>query len=102
MLPGALSCTTSIAAIRDFGRQDLPPARIVRSVPNLSFQLLERPWPALLQQAGERTIRKDLAAGLAARAVVRLVLGEDDALHRRAANRAGLAEAAVHRHAFAK
>ena len=36
------------------------------------------------------------------RAVVRLVLGVDDALHRRAAHRARLAVAAVHRHAVAE
>ena len=62
------------------------------------LELLERPRPVAVQQPRQRAVGEQPAAGLAARAVVGLVLGVDDALHRRAADRAGLAEAAVHRH----
>src|SRR5687768_10439996 len=55
-----------------------------------------------MEQAGERAVGEDLAAALAARAVVRLAVRVDDALDLRAADRAGLAEAAVHGHALAK
>ena len=52
----------------------------------------------LLSRRESAAVGEQLAAGLAARAVVGLVVGVDDALHRRAAVGAGLAEAAVHRH----
>src|SRR5262249_15029552 len=48
----------------------------------------------------ERAVGEQLAAGLARRAIVGFVLGIDDALDRRSAVRAGLAEAAVHGHAL--
>src|SRR5574341_1765502 len=63
-----------------------------------SVQLIHRAWPALLEQARERAVGEDHAAGLAARAVIGLVLRIDDALHRGAAHRAGLTVASVHRH----
>src|SRR5713226_9847965 len=66
------------------------------------FELVDRARPARLEQARERAVGEDLAAGLAARAVVGLVLRVHDALHRRAAHRAGLAKSPVHRHALAK
>src|SRR5688572_32841435 len=62
------------------------------------LELLERARPVLLEQPRQRPIGEQLAAGLAHRAVVRLVLGVDDTLHRRPAHRARLAELAVHRH----
>ena len=52
----------------------------------------------LLSRRDSARSARTLAAGLAARAVVGLVVGVDDALHRRAAVGAGQAEAAVHRH----
>ena len=53
---------------------------------------------SLLSRRDSARSASSRAAGLAARAVVGLVLGVDDALHRRAADGARLAEAAVHRH----
>src|SRR5258708_25542772 len=55
-----------------------------------------------LEQARERAVGEDLAAGLAARAVVGLVLGVHDALHRRAAHRAGFAKSSVQRIVYAE
>src|SRR6516225_8253946 len=48
----------------------------------LLFQLLQRAWPIVLEQPAQRTVGEQLAAGLAAWAVVRLVLGIDDPLNR--------------------
>ena len=56
----------------------------------------------MLQEARERAVGEHPAAGLAARTVVRFVGGVADALDRRAAVRAGLGVAPVHRHAVAK
>src|SRR5690606_4631578 len=64
----------------------------------LALELVEGLGPALLQQARERAIGQELAAGLAAGAVVGLVLRVDDALHGRTADRAGLLVLAVHGH----
>src|SRR5215831_3684784 len=60
-----------------------------------SVELVDVLRPALVEQAGKRPVGEDLPASLAAGAVVRFVLGVDDALHRRAARRAGLAVLAV-------
>src|SRR5687767_5847947 len=62
------------------------------------FDVIDRAWPILLQQPRERAVGEETAAGLTARAVVRLVVGVADALHGRAAHRTRLAEPAVHRH----
>ena len=51
-----------------------------------------------MQQPRERPVREQLPSGLAAGAVVRLVLGVDDVLDGRAAVGAGLAVAAVDGH----
>src|SRR6266705_989781 len=67
-----------------------------------SVELVDRARPARLEQAREGAVGEDLAAGLTARAVVRLVLRVHDALHGRAAHRAGPAKPPVHRHALAK
>ena len=61
-------------------------------------QLVDILGPAVMQQPRQRSVGEDLAAGLAARAVVRFVLGVDDALYRCAADRAWLAVAPVHGH----
>ncbi len=53
--------------------------------------------PIVLQQPRHRAVSQHLAAGLAARAVVGLVLGIPDPLHRRAARPARLAVLAVNR-----
>src|SRR5712664_2530672 len=66
------------------------------------FELVDRARPARLEQARERAVGEDLAAGLAARAVVGLVVRVDDTLDRRAAHRAGFAKSSVHRHDLAK
>src|SRR5690349_10153655 len=63
-----------------------------------TLELVDRLRPVDIQEARERTVREQAAAGLAARAVVRLVLRVHDALHRRAAVGAGEIEAAVHGH----
>ena len=57
--------------------------------------------PSLSKRDSERSA-SSLPLGLAGGAVVRLVVGVDDALHRRAAHRARLAVLAVHRHLGAK
>src|SRR4030095_14805999 len=62
------------------------------------FHFLESARPIGLEQHRERAVGEETAVGLAAGAVVRLVLGVYDALHRRAADRAGLAEAAMDGH----
>src|SRR4026209_1835233 len=64
------------------------------------WQLVDRARPALLQEPRQGASGEDAAAGLAARAIVGLVLRIHDPLHRSAANRAGLAVAPVHRHLF--
>ncbi len=51
-----------------------------------------------MQQTRQHPVGEELAAGLTARAVVRLVLGVDDALHGHRADRTGQAEAPVDRH----
>src|SRR5206468_1990301 len=63
-----------------------------------SGELVDRARPALVQEPRQCAIGEDDAAGLAARAVVAFVLGIDDALHRHAADRTWLAEAAVDGH----
>ena len=50
----------------------------------------------------KRPIGEQTAAGLTGRAVIGLVRGIDDALHRRSTVGAGLPVAAVNRHAFVK
>src|SRR5215207_7700558 len=65
-----------------------------------SFQVVEGARPALLEQPRKRAVGEDLTAGLAARAVIRLVLGVHDALHRRAAYGARLAVASMDGHVF--
>src|SRR5688572_25710016 len=70
--------------------------------PQAAPELVQGAGPVALEQARERPVRKEPAAGLARRAVVDLVLGVDDALHRRAADGAGFPVPAVHGHAFAE
>ena len=55
-------------------------------------------WPIVFEQPRERAVGEDPPVGLAARAVVRLVIGITDPLHGRAADRARLAEATVDGH----
>src|SRR5262249_1022739 len=76
-----------------------PSARFCTSAirPSL-LHLLERARPIRLQQSRQRAVREQTAVGLAAGAVIGLVVGVDDALHRRAADRTRLAEAAMHGH----
>src|ERR1700761_4890215 len=54
--------------------------------------------PIVLEQTRERAIREQAPAGLAARAVVRLVVSVANALHQRPTDGARLAETAMHRH----
>src|SRR5512144_924647 len=63
-----------------------------------SLQLVDVARPARLEQARERAIGEHLSAGLTARAVIGLVLRVDDPLHRSAADRARLTEAAMDCH----
>src|SRR5882762_11993280 len=83
-------------------RTTLSPPRHLGEPPAALLELVDRARPARLEQAREGAVGEDLAAGLAARTVVGLVLGVHDALHRRAAHRAGFAKSSVHRHALAK
>ena len=62
-----------------------------RDVQGVTFGLHEPPPSPLLQQSREAAVLEHPAAGLLLRAVVGLVLGEEDRLDRRAAARAGLA-----------
>ena len=62
------------------------------------LQLLQRPRPIVFEQSRQTSIRQKFPARLAFRAVVGFVFRVDDALHRRAADRAGLAVLAVHGH----
>ena len=66
------------------------------------LQLLHGARPIALEQARERAIGEQAALGLAARAVIALALGVDDALHGGAADRTRLPVAPVDRHALAK
>ncbi len=66
------------------------------------LEFVQVPGPVVFQQARERAVGEDLAAGLAAGAVVRLAVGVADALDRGRAVRAGLAEAAVDGHVGAE
>src|SRR5215831_2112716 len=67
-----------------------------------SLELVDVLRPALVKQTGKRPVSEDLPAGLAAGAVVRLVLGVDDPLHRRPAHRTRLTVLAVHGHSVAE
>src|SRR5262245_25010229 len=64
--------------------------------------LFERARPIGAEKARERAIGQQSSAGLAAGAVVGLVLGIHDALHRRSTHGTGLLVTAVHRHLGAK
>ncbi len=68
----------------------------------MTLDVVDRLRPVVLQQPRKRAVREKLPAGLAARAVVALVLGVDDSLHRRIAYRAGLAVPSVHGHSLPK
>src|SRR5258708_4426302 len=74
----------------------------VTALAGVRSDVVDRLGPVVLQEPRERTVGEQPAAGLAARAIVALVLRVDDPLHGRAAHGAGLLEAAVHRHLFAK
>src|SRR6516162_3229681 len=58
--------------------------------------------PIVLEQPAQRAVVEDLAACLAFRAVIRLILCINDALHGRTADGARMAEATMHSHAFPK
>src|SRR5438093_6210856 len=73
-----------------------------RSAAPRRLHLLEAPRPVALEEPGERAVGEQHAARLAARAVVGLVLGVDDALHGRAAVGTGLAVAPMDGHAVAE
>src|SRR5690606_26591632 len=62
------------------------------------LELVDGLRPVVLQQARQRPVGQETAPGLAGGAVVRLVVGVDDPLHRRSAPWARLAVLAVHRH----
>src|SRR5262245_32576785 len=93
---------------RTTGRPERPPARAIHpSAPRrwsaaALLQRLERARPVLLEEARQGPIGEQLSAGLAGRAVVRLVLGVDDPLDGRPAHRARLAVAPVHGHVVAE
>ena len=66
------------------------------------LELVYGTGPVGTEEAGERTVGQDAATGLAPGAIVGLVVGVPDPLDRRAADRARLAEPAVHRHPLAE
>src|SRR5678815_4112161 len=94
------ACTFTIVAIRSISPATKIAARFRLNLPFLPF--LNRLRPIILEQAGEAAVGEELAAGLAAGAVVGFVFGPDDPLHRGAADGAGLAEASVDCHFRAK
>src|SRR5712692_3503810 len=67
-----------------------------------SSKFLSSLWPVFAQDTRERTIRQELAAGLAVGTVVRLVRRVANALNLCATTDTWLTEAAVHGHSFAK
>jgi hypothetical protein len=66
------------------------------------FQLVEGAGPVCAKEAGEASVCEDFSAGLAAGAVVRLVVSVADALYGLAACWAGLSETAVDGHVAAE
>src|SRR5882724_4005680 len=72
------------------------------SAPLERFQFVQRAWPIGAQQSRQTAIRENLAARLAAGAIIRLFISVADAQHFFTAPWAWLAIAAVHRHAFAE
>src|SRR5712692_7688968 len=66
------------------------------------LQLFDRSRPVVLEKFREHPIREQLAAGLAARAVVCFVFGVDDPLDRGSANGTGTSELSVHGHLVPK
>src|SRR5262245_30922907 len=74
----------------------LPPLLATRNA--LLPELVDRARPAFVQQPRQGAVGENDAVGLAARAIVALVFGVDDPLHRCAAHRARLAVAAMHGH----
>src|SRR4029078_9594433 len=65
---------------------------------HLLIYLVKRARPVVLEQPRQRAIGQQAAAGLALRAVVALVVGVDNVLDQRTANRTRLLEAGVHPH----
>src|SRR4029079_1906205 len=63
-----------------------------------AFEFVESLRPVPSEEARHRAVGEEPAAGLAARAVIRLILGVDDPLNRGAARGARLTIAAVHGH----
>src|SRR5262245_25202955 len=78
-----------------------PPSALAARPPHL-LELGQRLRPVALQQRRQPAVGEQLAAALAHRAVVALVVRVADALHGRTADRARLAVAAVHGHALAE
>src|SRR5436190_23033429 len=66
------------------------------------LELVDRFGPILLEQARQRAVGEQAAVRLAARTVVRLVVGIADSLHLGLANGAWLAVLAVHGHLVVK
>src|ERR1700675_2445892 len=65
-------------------------------------ELVDRARPILLQQSRQGAVREQLPVGLAARAIIRLIVGVPNALYGRTTDRAWLTELAVHSHLFAE
>src|SRR5687768_2719984 len=61
-------------------------------------QFIQVAGPVVLEQPRKRAVCQDLSASLAAGAVVGFVIGVANALHRGAANRTRLPEAAMYGH----
>ena len=67
-----------------------------------AFELLDTPWPVLLEQPRQCPVGQQPAAGLTSRTIVRLVCGIANSLHRRAAHGARLTKTPMDRHLFSK
>src|SRR4030095_13697627 len=79
------------------GRRAAATRLVVLAAPAL-LQLLQRSRPVVLHQARKRAVCEQASLVLTARAVIAFVRGVEEALPRRAAVRARLAIAPVHRH----
>src|ERR1700761_8732941 len=92
----------SLFVVRPYDSKPDPAALHGASAPLQCLDLVERARPVRTEQSRQPAIGEQLAAGLALCAVIRLVVGVADALHRLPTARTRLAIAAVHRHLPAK
>jgi len=96
---GAVLCSVP-EAIKEF----LPvvPGCQKELFPFQRFQFIQGSWPVLSKESGQATVCQHFASGLTLSAVVRLVIGIANTLHRLATSWTGLAKPSMYRHIFPK